>query len=51
MKDVRLYEVAPRDGLQSARKILPVGQRVQLLQKLAAAAPQNMNLQQQRPEP
>lgn len=42
--DVRIFEVGPRDGLQNERAILPVAQRVELVERLVSAGARDIEI-------
>lgn len=43
-KSVRIFEVGPRDGLQNESAILPVEQRVELIERLVAAGAKDIEI-------
>lgn len=43
-QDIRIFEVGPRDGLQNERAVLPVAQRVELIERLIEAGARDIEV-------
>ena len=44
MTDFSIYEVGPRDGLQSADTIMPTASKVEMIERIAAAGITNIEV-------